>query len=76
MEPSRYAANNSQDQRTLQAIKEQYGQLATVYPPIPRLTAFVDASEEQKPLAVYAPKSPAVKVLDQLAEAMEKLTDA
>ena len=74
--PSRYATNNSQDQRTLQAIKEQYGQLAPVYPPIPRLTAFVDASEEQVPLAVYAPKSPAVKVLDQLAEAMEKLTDA
>ena len=74
--PSRYATNNSQDQRTLQAIKEQYGQLATVYTPIPRLTAFVDASEEQMPLAVYAPKSPALKVLDQLAQAMEKLTDA
>lgn len=71
--PSRYATTNSQDKRTLQAIIEQYGQVAPVYDPIPRLTAFVDASEEEMPLAVFAPKNPAVKILEKLAIKMEKL---
>lgn len=71
--PSRYATANSQDRRTVQAIKEQYGQIGTVYEPIPRLTAFVDATEEQMPLAKYAPKSPAVNILNQLAQQIIEL---
>ncbi|MDV2997622.1 MAG: hypothetical protein N4J56_007327 [Chroococcidiopsis sp. SAG 2025] len=74
--PSRYAATNSQDRRTLQAIREQFGSIGTVYEPIPRLTAFADASEEQVPLAIYDPNNPALKVLDQLAVQMEKLNDS
>jgi chromosome partitioning protein len=74
--PSRYAATNSQDRRTLQAIRDQFGSIATVYEPIPRLTAFVDASEEQVPLALYEHNNPALKVLDQLAAQMEKLNDS
>ncbi len=73
--PCRYAATNSQDKRTLKAIREQFGAVAPVYSPIPRLTAFVDASEEQVPLAVYDPKNPALSVLDQLAAQMEKLNE-
>lgn len=71
--PSRYATSNSQDKRTLQAIKEQYGQIGDVYQPIPRLTAFVDATEEQMPLAKYAPKSTAIKVLNNVAQKIIKL---
>lgn len=71
--PSRYAATNSQDKRTLKAINEQFAPVGAVYNPIPRLTAFVDASEKQVPLAVYEPKNPAIKLLDQLAAKMEKL---
>src|SRR4028119_296205 len=71
--PSRYAASNSQDKRTLKAIQEQLATVGTVYEPIPRLTAFVDASEEQVPLAVYDPKHPVLKILDQLAQQMEQL---
>lgn len=74
--PSRYAATNSQDRRTLKAIQEQFGTLAPVFAPIPRLTAFVDASEEQVPLAVYDPNNLALKVLDSLAAQMEKLNHA
>lgn len=66
--PSRYAASNSQDQRTLKAISEQFSNIATVYDPIPRATAFVDASEQQLPLAVYEPKHPVLKVLDNIAK--------
>ena len=71
--PSRYAATNSQDKRTLKAISEQFGAVAPVYNPIPRITAFVDASEKQVPLAIYEPKNPVIKILDQLAAKMEKL---
>ncbi|MBD2483993.1 ParA family protein [Planktothrix sp. FACHB-1365] len=71
--PSRYAATNSQDKRTLNAIQEQFSTVATVYEPIPRLTAFVDASEQQVPLAVYDARNAVVKILDRLAAKMEKL---
>ena len=65
--PSRYSKNNSQDKRTLQAIKEEFSPIATVYEPIPRLTAFVDASEEALPLALYDSKCPAVQIISDLA---------
>ncbi|PHJ57158.1 plasmid partitioning protein ParA [Nostoc linckia z18] len=71
--PSRYAASNSQDQRTLKAISEQFSDIAPVYDPIPRATAFVDASEQQVPLAVYEPKHPVLKVLNKIVEKMEQL---
>jgi chromosome partitioning protein len=71
--PSRYAASNSQDKRTLKAIQEQFGTIAPVYEPIPRSTAFADASEQQIPLAVYDPKHPVLPVLESLAAQMEKL---
>lgn len=71
--PSRYAASNSQDQRTLKAIQEQFSPIAPVLDPIPRATAFVDASEQQVPLALYDPKHPVLKILDKLAKHMEQL---
>nr|AGO03670.1 ParA-like plasmid partition protein [Trichormus variabilis ATCC 29413] len=71
--PSRYAASNSQDQRTLKAISEQFSDIALVLDPIPRATAFVDASEQQVPLAIYEPKHPVLKVLDNIAKKMEQL---
>jgi chromosome partitioning protein len=71
--PSRYAASNSQDKRTLKAIQEQFGTVAPVYEPIPRSTAFADASEQQLPLALYDPKHSALEILDRLATQIEKL---
>ncbi len=72
--PSRYAVSNSQDKRTLKAIQEQFGTVGTVYEPIPRSTAFADAAEQQIPLAVYDPKHAALKVLEELATQVEKLS--
>ena len=43
--------------RTLGAIQEQLRSWGQIFPPVPRATAFVDASEERSPLAVYAPKA-------------------
>jgi len=71
--PSRFAATNSQDKRTLEAIQEQFALVGPVYEPIPRVTAFVDASEQQVPLAVYDPKHSVIKTLEKLAKSMEKL---
>jgi chromosome partitioning protein len=57
----------------LGAITEQLSQMGKVFPPIPRSTTFVDATEDRMPLAVYEPKHPAVAVLKQLASSMESL---
>ena len=71
--PTRYAKSNSADVRALAAIQEQLSAWGQIYPPVPRATAFVDASEERAPLAVYAPKHPAVPLLDQIAQSLASL---
>jgi chromosome partitioning protein len=71
--PTKYDARNSQDTRTLAAITEQLAAAGTIYTPIPRSTAFVDASEERMPLAVYDPKHPSVEILKNIAELLESL---
>lgn len=71
--PTMYAATNVQDKSILSAIQEQMSAITTIYPPIPRATAFADASMERLPLAVYSPKHVATKVLDKIAIGMEEL---
>ena len=71
--PTRYAKSNSADVRTLGAIQEQLSSWGKIFPPVPRATAFVDASEEREPLAVYAPKHPAVALLEQIAQSLVSL---
>ena len=71
--PTRYAKSNSADVRTLGAIQEQLSSWGKVFPPVPRATAFVDASEERSPLAVYAPKHPAVALLNKIAQSLASL---
>ena len=71
--PTRYAKSNSADVRTLGAIQEQLSSWGKVFPPVPRATAFVDATEEREPLAVYAPKHPAVALLDKIARSLASL---
>ncbi|AFZ27229.1 ATPase involved in chromosome partitioning [Cylindrospermum stagnale PCC 7417] len=66
-------SNANQDKVILQALQEQLSSLARVYPAIPRATAFADAAMNREPLAVYQPKHPAIEVLNQIAEGMEKL---
>jgi chromosome partitioning protein len=71
--PTRYAQSNSADVRTLAAIREQLSSWGQIFPPVSRATAFVDASEEREPLAVYAPKHPAVALLAQIAQSLVSL---
>ena len=71
--PTMYDGRNVQDARTLQAIKEQLQKVGVVYPPIPRSTAFADASEDHVPLAMLNRKHPAVPILKKIASRLEKI---
>ena len=71
--PTRYDGRNSQDSRTFEAIETQLSPLGQVYPPIPRSTAFADATENNLPLAIYSPRHPALAVLDEIACDLESL---
>ena len=70
--PTRYDDRNSQDKRRLKQLKE-LGQLATVFPAIPKTTLFPDSSEEGKSLAEYSPKHPAVKIFKKIASTLRRL---
>jgi chromosome partitioning protein len=73
--PTMYQASTSLDNRTLESIQEQLGEIATIFPPMPRATAVAEAAEEGKPLALCANKhKPTLELFDQLAIAMEKLS--
>ena len=65
--------NASQDRQILAALQEQVASLATVFPPIPRATAFADAAMSLQPLAVYSPRHPAIATLETIALSLEKL---
>lgn len=68
--PTIYAASNAQDKDILSAIQTQLSQVGTVYPPVPRATAFADASMEHLPLALFSRKHAATKVLDDIAKSL------
>ena len=70
--PTLYS-NASQDKAILEALQNQLASLGVVFPPIPRATAFADAAMSRQPLAVYAPKHPALSILETIAEQMENL---
>ncbi|MBD2770710.1 AAA family ATPase [Iningainema tapete] len=70
--PTLYS-NANQDKVILEALQNDLSPLAPVFEAIPRATAFADAAMNLQPLAVYAPKHPAVAVLKKIAQAMEKL---
>lgn len=72
--PTMYQASTSLDNRTLESIKEQLGEIATIFPPMPRATAVAEAAELGKPLALCANKhKPTLELFDRLAIAMEKI---
>ncbi|MBD2458264.1 ParA family protein [Nostoc sp. FACHB-87] len=71
--PTRYANQNSADKRALAAIQEQLSAWGRIFPAIPRATAFVDATEERAPLAVFDAKHSVVAILEEIALALEAL---
>lgn len=72
--PTMYQTTTSLDNRTLESIKEQLGEIATIFPPMPRATAVAEAAESGKPLALCANKhKPTLELFDAIACAMEKI---
>lgn len=71
--PTIYAKGTLQDREALSVLESQLSAITKVYPPLPRSTAFPDASQERLPLAVFSPKHPAVTILNQIAKDLEKL---
>jgi chromosome partitioning protein len=65
--PNLYASGTTQHERGLIGIREQLGEIAKVFDPIPRRIDFANSVEEHKPLALYSPKNSAVEVLDEIA---------
>jgi len=70
--PTIFASANAQDKQILAAVQQQLSTVGTVFSPIPRATAFADASMARQPLAIYAPKHPAIAVINEIAQALEE----
>lgn len=71
--PTIYAKGTLQDREALSVLENQLSAITKVYPPLPRSTAFPDASQERLPLAVFSPKHPAISILNQIVKDLEKL---
>ena len=72
--PTMYQTSNSLDKRTLESISQQLGEVATIFPPMPRATAVAEAAEFGRPLALCPNKHKlTLQLFDQLAIAMEEL---
>lgn len=71
--PTMYDARTAQGENSLKAIYEQLSKVGTVLPTIPRATDFANASQTQKPLALYNPKHPAVGLLQEIAKTLDGL---
>ncbi len=71
--PTLYSATTLQDKAILEATQQQLSGITPVYPAIPRAIAFADAAMAHQPLAVFAPKHPAVRILNAIAQRLEKL---
>ena len=71
--PTMHKARTVQGDASLQAIKEQLSQVGKVFDTIPRATDFANASQAHKPLALFSPKHPAVKILQSIARELKTL---
>lgn len=71
--PTLFISNAAQDKMILESVRQQLSVLGEVFPPIPRATAFADASMAHLPLALYQSKHPGVAILDDISLRMETL---
>lgn len=71
--PTLFDARRSQDDRTLQAIKERFAPVGPIYPPIPWSTSFADAAEARMPLSVYDSSHKALAILNSVVEGLEAM---
>lgn len=71
--PSMHEAQTVQGKSSLNTIETELPDVGPVYSPIPRSITFVDAAQMHVPLAIHAPKHPAVNILNDVAEQLEDL---
>lgn len=65
--PSMYQARQINDRTTLQQIQEEYSGLITVFPPIPKVAVYAQATTIGKSLIDAAPDSPGASVYEAIA---------
>jgi chromosome partitioning protein len=70
--PTRHA-NTKQNIAILAALHENLSEIAPIYEPVPRATAFADASMAHVPLGIFARSHPAVAILESIAKSLEEL---
>jgi chromosome partitioning protein len=63
----------AQGKEILEAVTEQFSDIAPVFPAISRAVAFADASMQHLPLGLYDPKHPALTVLNTISHSLESL---
>jgi len=71
--PTLFDSRTSQDNLSLQTIKEQLSPHAKVFPAIPRSVAFADAVQNHLPLYLYQPKHPAIPLLHNIAQTLTEI---
>ncbi|MCC5618614.1 ParA family protein [Nostoc sp. CHAB 5836] len=71
--PTMYDARTSQGEQSLQSITTQLSKVGTVHTTIPRATDFANASQARKPLAIFNPKHPALKLLKEISKTLDSL---
>jgi len=71
--PMMHESRTSQGKVILDGIYEQLGPITSIFPAIPRAVTFADASMERKPVAIYEPKHPSVRILESIAQSLEEI---
>ena len=71
--PTWYESSTNQGKRSLESIRKMGSQI-TIYPPIPKMIAFADASELNQPLALYNARLPVIENLRQIAKSLDTLS--
>jgi len=72
--PTMHDTRTVQDEMSLKSIREHLSKIGQVHSAIPRSIAFADASQEHVPLALYNPKHPAIKLLEDITTSLEVLS--
>ncbi len=71
--PTKYDNRNLQDTGILEEIKQQVEGRIHVTAPIPKSTAFPDATQAHLPLALYKKNHPAVSILEEITKYITQL---
>jgi chromosome partitioning protein len=71
--PTKYDSRNLQDTGILEEIKKQVGERIHITNPIPKSTAFPDASQAHLPIALHKKNHPAVSIFEEITKYLIQL---